>query len=88
MDESGEEVLDPIVTGDDWLHEVIEESDASGEVILRVRLTPSTQGRYVCIALPEANRDLLTRNALMRSGLQHAPVAISYHSGEWSYKNC
>ena len=76
----GEEELEEVVTGEDGLHEVIEESDASGEVILRLRLTPATQGRYVCIALTEELP--LTRNALMQSGLQHAPADISYHSGK------
>lgn len=80
-------MLEAVTTTADGLQEVIEEMDASNEVILRVHLTPISRGRYVCAAFPEelshlAEEGQLPRKILLQHALQHTSADISYHSGE------
>ncbi|VDM30302.1 unnamed protein product, partial [Hydatigera taeniaeformis] len=80
-----EAVLEAINTTADGLKEVIEETDASNEVILRVHLTPASQGRYVCAAFPEellhlANEEELQQEILLHHAIQHTSTDIGYQS--------
>ncbi|VDK35673.1 unnamed protein product, partial [Taenia asiatica] len=84
-EESSEVVLEAVTTTVDRLQEVVEETNASNEMILRVRLTPASKGRYVCAAFPEelshlANEEQLPRKILLQHALQHTSADISYHS--------
>ncbi|KAL5972154.1 hypothetical protein TSMEX_000107, partial [Taenia solium] len=84
-EESSEVVLEAVTMTADGLQEVIEETNASNEVVLRVHLTPASKGRYVCAAFPEelahlANEEQLPRKILLQHALQHTSSDISYHS--------
>ncbi|KAM3173406.1 hypothetical protein ACTXT7_012579 [Hymenolepis weldensis] len=77
--------LEAVGSSDDGHLEVIEETDASGEVILRVRLTPASQGRYVCASFPKevadlAGADELLREKMLQKAVQHVPADVSYYS--------
>lgn len=79
--------LEAVGSSEDGHLEVIEEMDASGEVILRVRLTPASQGRYVCASFPEevadlAGEDELLREKMLQKAVPHIPADVSYYSGK------
>lgn len=83
--ESSEAVLKAVTTSADGLQEVIEETNVSNEVILRVRLTPTAQGRYTCVEFPEkfshlSNEEYLPQKTLLQHALQHTSTEISYRS--------
>lgn len=78
--------LEAIGSSDGGQYMVIEETDASGEVILRVKLTPASQGRYVCASFPDELADLageeeLSKEKLLQKAVQHVPTDVEYSSG-------
>ncbi|VDO04623.1 unnamed protein product [Rodentolepis nana] len=77
--------LESVGSFDDGHLEVIEETDASCEAILRVKLTPASRGRYVCASFTEevvdlASEDKILKEELLQKAVQHVPSDVSYNS--------
>ncbi|VDD79726.1 unnamed protein product [Mesocestoides corti] len=80
-----EEKFEALGTTEDGPYEITEGMDASRKVTLRVRTTPTSQGRYVCAAFPRAllqltREEMLPMTVVLQKAVQYASVDIDYES--------
>ncbi|KAM7536536.1 hypothetical protein Aperf_G00000085321 [Anoplocephala perfoliata] len=78
-------ILEAVKSSNDGQHMVTEETDSSGEVVIQVRLSPASKGRYVCALFSEELADLaeeqeLPKEKVLQKAIQHMPRDVTYNS--------